>query len=243
MGLLDALLGGRKESAGGGGGDMSALIQAVLAMLAGGGQGQGQAGGLQALIRMFQSKGLGDLISSWIGTGRNLPVSAEQLKNGLGPDLLGQLASRAGMAPDDAASSLSSLLPELIDKLTPKGNAPNAGLLQAVLAMLAGGGQGQGGGLGALLQAFQGKGMEDLLSSWIGTGQNLPVDADQLKNGLGPDLLGQLASRAGVAPDDAASGLSELLPGLIDQLTPGGKVPDFDRLTRDMGSLDRFFKG
>ena len=111
--------------------------------------------------------------------------------------------------------------------------------------MLAGGSQGggQGGGLGALLQAFQGKGMEDLLSSWIGTGKNLPVSADQLKSGLGPDLLSQLASRAGVAPDDAASGLSELLPGLIDQLTPGGKVPDFGRLQQDMGSLDRFFKG
>jgi len=46
-----------------------------------------------------------------------------------------------------------------------------------------------------------------------------------------------------VAPDDAASGLSDLLPGLIDQLTPGGKVPDFGRLQQDMGSLDKFFKG
>jgi uncharacterized protein YidB (DUF937 family) len=76
-----------------------------------------------------------------------------------------------------------------------------------------------------------------------GTGQNLPIRPDQVESGLGSDLLSQLASRAGVAPDDAASGLSELLPGLIDQLTPGGKAPDFGRLHQDMGSLDRFFKG
>jgi len=106
---------------------------------------------------------------------------------------------------------------------------------------LAGGGR--GGGLEALTKAFQGQGMEDLLSSWIGTGENLPVGADQLKRGLGPDLLSRIAEQAGMKPDDAASGLSELLPGLIDQLTPEGKVPDFDRLRRDMGSLDRFLPG
>ncbi len=236
MGLLDALQGGRKPASGGGG-DMSALIQAVLAMVAGGGRG----GGLQELIRMFQDKGLGDLISSWIGTGGNLPISADQVRRGLGPDLLSQIAGQAGMAPDAAASSLSELLPSLIDKLTPNGNAPNAGLLQAVLGMLAGGGQ--GGGLGALMKAFQGQGMEDLLSSWIGTGENLPIGADQLKRGLGPDLLSQIAGKAGLPHDDAASGLSELLPGLIDQLTPGGSVPDFSRLRKDMDSLDRLFKG
>ncbi len=122
------------------------------------------------------------------------------------------------------------------------GGDPSA-LIQAVLGMLAGGGQGgagQGGGLQALIQAFQGKGMGDLMSSWVGTGRNLPINADQMKSGLGPDLLSQLASKAGMAPDDAASGLSELLPGLVDQLTPGGKVPDFGRLQKDMGFLDDF---
>ncbi len=237
MGLLDALLGGGRTASGGGGGDMSALIQAVLSMLAGGGRG----GGLQALIRMFQDKGLGDLISSWIGTGGNLPISADQVRRGLGPDLLSQIAGQAGMAPDAAASGLSELLPSLIDQLTPRGSAPNAGLLQAVLGMLAGGGR--GGGLEALTKAFQGQGMEELLSSWIGTGENLPVGADQLKRGLGPDLLSQIAGQAGIPPDDAASGLSELLPGLIDQLTPGGNVPDFGRLRQDMDSLEKFFKG
>lgn len=121
MGLLDALPGGRKPASGGGGGDMSALIQAVVALLAGGGQG----GGLQALIRMFQDKGLGDLISSWIGTGGNLPISADQIRRGLGPDLLSQIAGKAGMDPDDAASGLSELLPGLIDQLTPGGNVPD----------------------------------------------------------------------------------------------------------------------
>lgn len=126
MGLLDALLGGGRTASGGGGGDMSALIQAVLAMLAGGGRG----GGLQALIRMFQDKGLGDLISSWIGTGGNLPISADQVRRGLGPDLLSQIAGQAGIPPDDAASGLSELLPGLIDQLTPGGNVPDFGRLR-----------------------------------------------------------------------------------------------------------------
>lgn len=234
MGLLDGLLGGRNTAAGGSGADPSALLQAVLGMLAGGGQG----GGLQALIQAFQGKGMGDLMSSWIGTGKNLPVSADQIKAGLGPDLLSQLASRAGMAPDATASSLTGLLPELIDQLTPNGKAPNSGLLQAALGMLAGGGQ--GGGLQAVIQAFQGGGLGDIVSSWVGTGNNLPVSADQMKSGLGPELLSQLASRAGVAPDEAASSLSELLPGLVDRLTPAGKIPDFGGLQQSMGSLDKF---
>jgi len=75
------------------------------------------------------------------------------------------------------------------------------------------------------------------MSSWIGTGQNLPVSGDQLKTGLGADLIGQLASKVGVSPDVATSKLTEILPGLIDKLTPEGQVPESGLLLQGLDFL------
>jgi uncharacterized protein YidB (DUF937 family) len=83
MGFLDDVVGKMKEAAGGG--EHSALANEVLGLLSGGSEG----GGLQGVIRSFKEKGLGDIMSSWIGTGQNLPISGDQLKTGLGADLLG----------------------------------------------------------------------------------------------------------------------------------------------------------
>jgi uncharacterized protein YidB (DUF937 family) len=132
MGFLDDAVGKAKETAGGSGGEYSALVNGVLGLLSGGGPG----GGLQGLIQTFQSKGLGDIISSWVGTGQNLPVSGEQLKTGLGADLIGQLASKVGLSPEVATSKLTELLPTLVDKLTPEGKIPESGLLQKGLEFL-----------------------------------------------------------------------------------------------------------
>jgi uncharacterized protein YidB (DUF937 family) len=132
MGYLDDLAGKVKEAIGGSGREHSALVNEVLGLLSG-----GQAGaGLQGLIRSFKDKGLGDLTSSWIGMGQNLPVSAEQLKNGLGADVIGRLAAKAGIPSDVAASRLAQILPGLIDKLTPEGKVPESGLLQQGLDLL-----------------------------------------------------------------------------------------------------------
>jgi uncharacterized protein YidB (DUF937 family) len=129
MGFLDDMLG---KAAQGGGGPNSALIDGVLGMLAGG----GQAGGLAGLIQAFQGKGLGEIISSWVGTGQNLPISADQLRHGLGSDVISQLAAKVGLAPDAATSQLAGLLPKLIDQLTPDGKVPEGGLLQQGLDLL-----------------------------------------------------------------------------------------------------------
>lgn len=132
MGFLDDVVGQVKEAVGGG--EHSALANEVLGMLSGASEG----GGLQGMIQSFKDKGLGDIMSSWIGTGRNLPISGEQLKTGLGADLLGQLASKIGVSPDVAASTLSEILPGIIDKLTPEGAVPESGLLQQGLNFLQG---------------------------------------------------------------------------------------------------------
>ena len=132
MGFLDDLVGKVNEAVGGSGGEHSALLNEVLGLLSGGGAGTG----LQGLIQSFKDKGLGDIMSSWIGTGQNTPINAEQLKHGLGSDVIGQLAAKVGIPVDVATSKLTQILPGLIDKLTPEGKVPESGLLQQGLSFL-----------------------------------------------------------------------------------------------------------
>ncbi len=96
------------------------------------------AGGLDGLIQALKQNGLSDIVNSWIGTGPNLPISSDQMKQGLGPDLITQLATTAGLNPEVVSSRLTTLLPGLIDKLTPDGNIPNIGLLEQGLNLLKG---------------------------------------------------------------------------------------------------------
>jgi uncharacterized protein YidB (DUF937 family) len=134
VGFLDDVVGKVKGAVGGSGGDYSALANEILGLLSGGSEG----GGLQGVIQSFKDKGLGEIMSSWIGTGQNLPVSADQLKTGLGADLIGRLAAKVGVSPDVATAKLTEILPGIIDKLTPEGNVPESGLLQQGLNFLRG---------------------------------------------------------------------------------------------------------
>ncbi len=95
-----------------------------------------QLGGLSGLVQAFQQKGLGDIVSSWISTGENLSVSAEQIQNGLGTGLLQQFANTAGLSPETASSKLAEILPGIVDKLTPDGKIPESGLLEQGLNFL-----------------------------------------------------------------------------------------------------------
>lgn len=101
-------------------------------------------------------------------------------------------------------------------------------LLNAVIGMLAnkGGGSGSGGGgLGDLVGRFTQGGLGDVIGSWIGHGQNAPISGDQLGNVLGADTLGKLAARLGLSQGEVAGQLSQMLPQVIDRLTPNGQVP------------------
>lgn len=97
-------------------------------------------GGLTGLMEKFQQAGLGDVLSSWVGTGANQAISGEQLSSVLGSDALAGLASKFGVNPDELAGQLSSVLPGLVDKLTPDGQQPAAGLGNAndLMGMLGG---------------------------------------------------------------------------------------------------------
>jgi len=80
------------------------------------------------------------------------------------------------------------------------------------------------GGLAGLVQSFQQGGMSEAVNSWVGTGANLPVSSDQIQSVLGSEQLQALASKLGISSSDAGSHLAQLLPAVIDHLTPNGQV-------------------
>ncbi len=103
-------------------------------------------------------------------------------------------------------------------------------LLHIVLGMLANdnqrGASAATGGLGDLLSKFQQGGLGYVASSWVGKGDNLPISADQLQSVLGSDTIASIAAQLGMSHGDTASQLSQLLPEVVDRVTPQGQVPD-----------------
>lgn len=94
-------------------------------------------GGLSGMLQSFHDKGLGGLVSSWVGTGQNLPISADQIQHVLGSEQVKELAAKAGISPDIASNALSQLLPTLVDKLTPNGQMPqHSSLLETGMSIL-----------------------------------------------------------------------------------------------------------
>ena len=134
MGLLDQLGQAAGGIMGGEGASANPLLQAVLGLL----EKDSPAGGLEGLIQTLQRNGLSDIVGSWVSTGQNLPVSSDQMKQGLGSDVITQLATKAGLNPELVSSQLTTLLPGLIDKLTPEGKIPNSGLLEQGLNLFKG---------------------------------------------------------------------------------------------------------
>ena len=116
-----------------GGGDKKNDLMSVVMNLVG-----GQKGGLNGLISQFTSKGLGDVIGSWVSTGKNLPVSPDQLKNALGDDTVKNIASKLGMDSNAVTSQLSNLLPDVVDKLTPDGKVPEGDIMSKGMDLLGG---------------------------------------------------------------------------------------------------------
>jgi len=88
-----------------------------------------QGGGLIGLVQGFEQNGLGHIVSSWVSTGENMPVSGGQVQSALGNEVISSLAQRAGVSPDVASSLLAQALPGIVDKLTPDGNIPEGGNL------------------------------------------------------------------------------------------------------------------
>ena len=83
------------------------------------------AGGLGGLIDSFKKSGLGKQADSWVSTGPNEPVTPAQVEQGVGGDMLDQLAAQTGLSRDELAKRLATVLPSLVDGMTPNGKVPN----------------------------------------------------------------------------------------------------------------------
>ncbi len=109
----------------------------------------------------------------------------------------------------------------------------HSGIAKALLDYI----QSRPGGLSGLLQQFRSAGLGDKVNSWVGTGQNQNLSPDEVEKGLGSDQVNQIASKAGVSPGIAKTGLSAILPMIVDHLTPGGNVPEGGALSGLIGKF------
>jgi uncharacterized protein YidB (DUF937 family) len=108
VGLLDALIGGAV------GAEMVTVVNQLIE----------KHGGLPGIVSQLQQQGLGSTVNSWIGSGPNQPISAEQVHQGFGPEMIRELAAKTGMNPQELAQKLSQVLPQVIDRMTPAGTVP-----------------------------------------------------------------------------------------------------------------------
>jgi uncharacterized protein YidB (DUF937 family) len=105
---------------------LSQLEGAVLPVVLGEVMGTGGQGGLSAIVAKLQQAGFGDQVKSWIGTGQNLPITAEQLQQVLGSDTVKQLAARFNIPVDQISKILAQQLPKAVDGASPHGTLPAA---------------------------------------------------------------------------------------------------------------------
>jgi uncharacterized protein YidB (DUF937 family) len=96
---------------------------------------------------------------------------------------------------------------------------------------------GGGGGLGSLLEQLQRSGFGEQANSWVGRGANQPIPPDAMTQIFGRDGIEEISRRAGVSQAEASRGLSQLLPEVVDRMTPDGKVPDDTALTNSVDDL------
>ncbi|MEU2659221.1 YidB family protein [Streptomyces sp. NPDC007325] len=132
-----------------------------------------------------------------------------------------------------AGNDLGSLLGSLLGGGGGQSGGGGGNILGSLLGALMGGG-GQGGGaaaaggqnpLGGLLDMLTRSGLADQAQSWIGTGENKPVDGTQIAQALPDETLQKVAQDAGVTPQQAADQIAQELPQAVDKLTPQGSMP------------------
>ncbi len=127
----------------------------------------------------------------------------------------------------------------------PMGSS-GGGLSDVVGGLVRGGGQPGGGGqlggmlnggLGGLAEIFGQAGMRQQVDSWIAQGPNMAVSPQEIAGALGKERLGELAAQAGMSHEEAAGQLSEILPSLVDRMTPGGAMPREDLGADEFGTM------
>ncbi|MCE5194702.1 MAG: YidB family protein [Nitrospiraceae bacterium] len=132
MGLLNDIAGGILGKLTGSG-QQNKIVETLKDVLT-----NPETGGLEGMIQSFKTKGLGELIGSWIGTGKNIPISADQIKDAFGSGQLQKIAGNLGISKEMASEKLAEFLPKIIDKLTPDGKVPSQEILAKAMEMFKG---------------------------------------------------------------------------------------------------------
>jgi uncharacterized protein YidB (DUF937 family) len=132
MGLFDSIAGQVVGAlSGNASGQQGGLLEVVAGLI-----NNPQTGGIQGLIAAFQQGGLGHVIGSWISTGQNLPITADQLQAVLGNEQVQAIAQKMGLPAQEIATQLAQYLPQAIDHVTPTGEVPQGDALQSAIGML-----------------------------------------------------------------------------------------------------------
>jgi uncharacterized protein YidB (DUF937 family) len=130
MGIFDSIVNrltaGKEELAGA----PKSLVEGALEMI------DRQKDGVTGVLEKLSASGLGEQVKSWVGTGANLPVSPEQIKQALGSDEIDRLALKTKLSVEEVTSHLSAALPQIVDKLTPDGKLTAGGLKEQAQGLL-----------------------------------------------------------------------------------------------------------
>lgn len=184
---------------------------------------------------------LGNVLGSAMGGG--------QQQQGSGNSALLQMAMqilmhKGGGQQGQAGGGLGDILGSVMGGSQPlQQQGSGGGRIGDILGGLMGGGQqaqqgGGMGGLGSLLEAFKKNGMGDQANSWVSTGENMPVSGDQVTSVFGQDQISQMAEQLGMSRGDVSGGLAQMLPQLINHVTPNGQVPqDHNMITDALSAL------
>ena len=136
------------------------------------------------------------------------------------------------IAPGGIGKPLMLALMGLLASGTLFGGGSGAGSGTSAGSQSGDGAGGLLGGLGGLLDKLQKGGLGDAANSWVGPGQNQSVSPGQLGSALGPDIIKTLAQKSGLSEEELTKSLSQVLPGIVDKLTPAGRMPTLAELSK-----------
>ena len=174
--------------------------------------------------------------------GQRDPTASSQGMSPLTMAVLGLLAYKAIKSFTGTQPSAETVgTPPSTQPAARPGGPTNAGMsggglssgLGGLLASGAAGGV-LSGGLNELLKQFQQSGYGDVAKSWVGTGPNKGISPNDLAKTLGADQLDTLMTQTGMSRDELIAGLSQVLPEVVDKLTPQGRVPTEQELSRSL---------
>jgi uncharacterized protein YidB (DUF937 family) len=160
-------------------------------------------------------QGAGDPLSGLLGGGGLANILGGAVGGGLGASVGGGMG---GLLGGGLGAMLPALLPSVLGMLGSRSGAGASGMHE-------------------LLGGMHARGMGDVADSWVGTGENQPIEPAQVEQALGPDKLQQLSAQSGLPPEQVSQGLAAILPGLVNHLTPNGQVPSAEGVQQAIGGL------